>query len=569
MAMAAAVAADLRPATVTFTHQGTFERGFFRVGREAMASPEGLSQVGWRVQFNRDKASVRAEGRVVEVPARQVDGQRLVSLQDLLRELEARGAWTPGTDEFIVTGDLAKLEIRNNAILLASTLDAKVSLRQMSNPSRLVVDLEGVSMDPARKLRLAEGVRIGQYTRTTLRLVVEADGIDRVSIPRQVAGKAWEISTGTVALKVDPEPTPVAKKNPPQTPEANGSGVIIIRDDHDQPKDDASSVTETTPAGHTVDSQPAEPTLEGLIRLGAPRVTRQLNGNILLQFPLSGRLPNGASVTQTSSTAIEITAPRSRPEQPGSQGKLAEGIEQLTTEADRAGISRIQIQTAQPFGVQVDATGTSLNVLLVRPRSADGTLRGKVIVIDPGHGGKDSGAVGPDKKLFEKNLVLAISRRMADELTAGGATVILTRNDDTYPTLTARSDLANRSRADLFVSVHINSNRVANTASGVIIFYHGGSTMGKLLAQCINEAVVRVSQLREWAPMSDKRIHKSGFAVLRNTTMPGVLCELGFINNDRDRSLMVRPEWQAEIAKAISQGIRVFLGDVKANPDRP
>jgi N-acetylmuramoyl-L-alanine amidase len=98
-----------------------------------------------------------------------------------------------------------------------------------------------------------------------------------------------------------------------------------------------------------------------------------------------------------------------------------------------------------------------------------------------------------------------------------------------------------------------------------MIFHHKQEPLGKLLAECISREVAKVSELPNMGVISDGRIYNSGFAVLRNSTMPGVLCELGFINHNKDRRRMVTADFQKKVAEAIVRGIQIYLGERKPN----
>ena len=95
------------------------------------------------------------------------------------------------------------------------------------------------------------------------------------------------------------------------------------------------------------------------------------------------------------------------------------------------------------------------------PAAGQDKLSLKTVVIDPGHGGHDSGCISPDKKTYEKNLTLSISKLFAEKIrsTCPDVRVIMTRDDDRYVTLSGRADIANNAGADLFVSIHINAQQ--------------------------------------------------------------------------------------------------------------
>lgn len=178
----------------------------------------------------------------------------------------------------------------------------------------------------------------------------------------------------------------------------------------------------------------------------------------------------------------------------------------------------------------------------------------KVIVIDPGHGGSDPGAVATynGSAIYEKNLNLPIALAARDELIAHGYTVLMTRTTDTDVSLSARYLLANNNNATCFVSVHCNST-TSGTVKGTTCIYpnnHHIST-SKLLADIVHDNVLRYTALVSYtAPYQDVR----DLAVLRNTTMPAIITETGFMSNSSDLAYLVNSSNQRLIGLRIGYG---------------
>ncbi|NJK37008.1 MAG: N-acetylmuramoyl-L-alanine amidase [Oscillatoriales cyanobacterium RM2_1_1] len=179
------------------------------------------------------------------------------------------------------------------------------------------------------------------------------------------------------------------------------------------------------------------------------------------------------------------------------------------------------------------------------PARRDGRV---LIVIDPGHGGSDVGAVGVGG-LREKDVVFPISQQVAQILEQNGVQVILTRQNDFTVELEPRVDLANRFNADLFVSIHANA-ATRREASGVETFYYQS---GYSLAQYIQNSIL--ANFR----MENRGVKQARFFVLRNTAMPSALVEIGFVSNDYDASILADPTQQSRMAQAIAQGILQYL----------
>lgn len=187
------------------------------------------------------------------------------------------------------------------------------------------------------------------------------------------------------------------------------------------------------------------------------------------------------------------------------------------------------------------------------PPPVSGPIRGTVM-IDPGHGGKDSGTWPRGSSAYpEKVLVLDIAKQAAQMLAARGARVIMTRSTDVFPSLEQRSTLADRSGADLFVSIHVNSAPRNRAASGVEAHIYTQATSASIrAAQCIVAALSR-------AGIETRGIQRSNFHVLREHSRPAVLMECGFLTNSQDAALLNNGAYRAKLAAAIAEGIASYL----------
>lgn len=240
----------------------------------------------------------------------------------------------------------------------------------------------------------------------------------------------------------------------------------------------------------------------------------------------------------------------------------------------------------------------------------------RTVVIDPGHGGKDPGAPGPDSRNSEKHIVLKISRLLGDKIKEEypQVKVVYTRDGDTYPKLTDRVETAHRHNADLFISIHCNSVK-SKSASGssahilsrkdsrnpsrdlfdenveltklensVIQFeedqsvYNDDSAedqiLNTLLFNANYEYSVLLSQLivdnlavkpfHKWG----KGIHQNDFLLLKKMTCPAVLVETAFLSNTNERQLLISPKWQEEIAQRLFCAFKEYktMYDASVNP---
>lgn len=187
-----------------------------------------------------------------------------------------------------------------------------------------------------------------------------------------------------------------------------------------------------------------------------------------------------------------------------------------------------------------------------------GNLKGKIVTVDPGHGGSDSGAIGPSG-VMEKDITLAISKQLEKILKASGAKVFMTRDNDidvygpdasARNELMARSKVGNDNHADVFISIHCNSFTTPKP-KGTSTYYF--SAAGGELARDIHDEIVQETGL------TDRGINKANFFVLKNTYMPAVLVETAFISNPEEETLLKDDAFQAKIAKAIAKGLSDYF----------
>jgi len=181
-------------------------------------------------------------------------------------------------------------------------------------------------------------------------------------------------------------------------------------------------------------------------------------------------------------------------------------------------------------------------------------LSKKIILIDAGHGGYDPGKVSGSTQ--EKTINLAIAQKLQTYLEQADATALMTRVDDSDLANSKKSDMRTRkmtadtSNADIFVSIHQNSYP-SGSVKGAQVFYFNHSDNSKRLAQCIQ------NELKSFIDNDNKRevTENSSYYVLKNTSMPAVIVECGFLTNATEKSSLQDPDYQDRIAWAIYMGI--------------
>ena len=179
-------------------------------------------------------------------------------------------------------------------------------------------------------------------------------------------------------------------------------------------------------------------------------------------------------------------------------------------------------------------------------------LEGFTVVLDPGHGGDYDGANYEGVRECELNL--AIAEKTRDLLEAEGATVVMTRTDDTDVSLYARTDLAKSVGAHLFVSIHCNASTTHPDATGIYTAYHPGRAENLLLADTLRLSMMDATEAGDMGSWE-----RAELAVLRTATMPAALVECGYMSTPSELKLLVKPSYQEKLAQGIAAGISAFL----------
>jgi N-acetylmuramoyl-L-alanine amidase len=172
------------------------------------------------------------------------------------------------------------------------------------------------------------------------------------------------------------------------------------------------------------------------------------------------------------------------------------------------------------------------------------TLRFSNVVIDAGHGGKDGGSVW--NGLIEKKLCLDVAKRVEAGLKSRGLKTTMTRRADTFVELSQRARLANRIPSSIFVSVHFNGSR-KTLISGGEVYYR--SARGRVLASAISRSI------KSRVTGGTRGIFHGNYKVLRETQMPAVLVECGYLSNKREAARCATPTHRQKLADAIVNGI--------------
>ena len=177
-----------------------------------------------------------------------------------------------------------------------------------------------------------------------------------------------------------------------------------------------------------------------------------------------------------------------------------------------------------------------------------GATKNKV-VLDAGHGGSDYGAIR--EGINEKDITLEITQRVDAILRSKGYKTALVRSDDTYVSLEDRVDFSEKEEPEIFVSIHVNS-AVSNDPNGIETHWYHDYSKG--LAEVIHKHMTK-----QLPSSKDRGLFKSKFYVINHTTVPAVLCEVGFLSNDTERKELTTDSRKQKTAKAIAEGIIEYL----------
>lgn len=223
-------------------------------------------------------------------------------------------------------------------------------------------------------------------------------------------------------------------------------------------------------------------------------------------------------------------------------------------------------------------------------------LRVKRIVIDPGHGGKDAGAIGYYKRVYEKNIVLSLAKRLASQIRREiGCDVVLTRSTDRFLSLEERTAIANTRDADLFISLHTNAHKskraygietyflnLATDDDAILVAARENATTKKSISdlQTILNDLMQNSKINEssrlatfvqkslygtmkkrYSKIKNKGVKQAPFYVLLGAQMPAILIETSFISNQRECKRLTRADYQNDLCKAIVKGVRQYIED--------
>lgn len=470
-------------------------------------------------------------------------------------------AFTPGIRQVALTDQ--GITIRSSGEI------GQYKVMEFTEPHRLVIDLYDQNLQLAQNTiplnhPLVKQVRASQHSwePKIARLVLDLDDKIEYNILRGKTAREIIIQTKSLVKTTTPgKPTEVKKpvETTPTKPSTGQSGTT------NPPTTTPTKPTTQPGSGQTTKPTPPQPT-----KPATPNTAPAANETILAEAKEYGDKElvsvgiegNGQKLVLRTSTPVTyevyhlVSPERLVIDLMGVKTKLTQ--DQITV--NKGDVKSVRMhQHPDKVRVVYDLGKYEGHRVLSQKRAqvveislGFSSLAGAVIVIDPGHGGSDPGAVG-GKGTFEKNINLAVALKVAALLKGAGAKVVMTRDSDVYPTLGERVDIANQLNADIFVSVHCNSLKRVDPGGTEVFVAPRSAITSMALAQAVQKSLVKQIGL------FDRGVKSNEFYVLNHTNMPSVLVELAFISKEEEEILLNDPAFQDKAALGIYEGIRAFF----------
>ena len=465
-----------------------------------------------------------------------------------------------------------RFDTEENKLTFTTDDSVQPTAQLLSNPTRLVIDLPGTTLSaPEAESFNNQGireVRVGELDEETTRLVVEYERGYTVD-PNQVQVRGESARQWTVQL---PEATASEADTIAQAPgETSATAVSSSRGIgqnrvSNRPVQGASTRIQgvtATADGFFIRTAGESPELEVSRDEddGQRTITLTVEEAAVSLGLTSARLPEN----RYSIERWEVDQASANPARAEITLVLGEQSPDWEVSAGDSGIvilpKDVSISSVPDEGTAGGASSNSLvtasNRLPAATRQVDPdelpTLpNGRfTVVLDPGHGGRDPGAVGING-LQEKQVVNDITPQVAAILRQQGVNVVLTRQSDVEVDLAPRVQIAERANASIFVSIHANAISMSRPdVNGLETFY--SSDAGQRLANTVHSTVLRAMGMR------DRRVRSARFYVIRRTSMPAILIETGFVTGAEDAPNLADPAWRERMATAIAQGILLHL----------
>jgi N-acetylmuramoyl-L-alanine amidase len=454
-----------------------------------------------------------------------------------------------------------------NRIDFTTSGSVKPEAQMLANPTRLIVDLPETKLNqPTSSQSLNNGIkslRVGQFDVDRTRMVLELDpgySIDPQQVLIQAStSKQWSIQLPT------PQPLKTFPRGAPVGPVSvfNESGQIVVAQPY-RPK--IASNLNTTPVNYIA----LDPTRTGILVQADRQSRTQLKYKIVLDDRANSyritipnaRLVPGYQIPGDSQRYLTVSV------QGDDLAIVVRRTDGIKVDIVRQyldnrwvylqpifGSSQIATRPAEiPInGPRTTSTPTSKQDTTPQVRPNNGK---PLVLLDPGHGGKDSGAIGLDG-LREVDVILPIALRVAAILEKQGIAVKMTRNSDYFVGLEERVTMARDVGATLFVSIHANSIDNRPDVNGLETYHYN---IGQSLADTVHKVVLEYINKNGFY-LNDRRVRSARFLVLRKSTIPAILVETGYLTSEAESARLRRDDYQKAMAEAIAKGIIQYVKD--------
>ncbi len=531
---------------------------------QVMAPVDAVRLLGanYRPNSNGTVTITAASGQQITTPYTLTSQRYCVPFQKVALALGGMTDWQPTTATLTVRAKLQMVRQNFGQLSIYTSYPVYYSVKRIGSPERLYVDLYGLSLGTAPASVPVSGrdiaqIRSGQINEQTVRITIDLKG-----------ARPFQVLSGIEASEVKVALGGVASPSVPPPPSAAPPHLVVAATPHLPQNPRAVIIT-------GVDYKVVSPALtQIMVSTSGPAKyrTETLDSPNRLAFDLAGAvLDKGVKVVQAVDNPVIKAIRVGRLLTP--QTKFGRVVLDLSRMVGFT-VDSHPTETGMTYLISVITSDPATPTAIVAPVAPVGpyvpsvptsvSLAGKIIVIDPGHGGRDTGASAGlhPFDVYEKNITLAIARRVQTVLTRNGATVIMTRTDDSFPALESRPEIANARHADYFISIHADSSAIGrNTLAGTTVYFHAQTSVCRLMAADIGRRISETSGLSYNGVKSDTIRFRTGFAVLRGSEMPAVLVETGYMNNDRDLATLRNDAGQQRIAEGITAGLRDFIAD--------
>jgi len=502
-----------------------------------------------RLRINDPYALVGTEPRLLPIAPVLIRGIPFIPAQAVFGLL---GAWTKfDEDEQIlrVSSVVNAVQVQRAPgvlrLIARATGPLQASTRTLSNPDRMVIDLTNAvfrlpDQDTAINDAGVARVRIAQFQAKPAITRVVLDLLQPVDVRVADSATAFDL---TIEVRprapgsLPPVPVPAATPAPGPSPAATPAGSMPS-----PPPDDPGTGTSPSPAPGATPAVAGESLKVMQVRVEqSSGVTRVIvEATATLQYVVRELIdPDRLVVDLLDTVFIPV-----KQEIPVNSAAV-ENVRAAQFQAD-PDIARVVLTLKRKvaYTIATEAGGSTL-VIAVN----DAPLRGHAVVLDPGHGGKDPGAIGPTG-LVEKTVTLDVALRVRRILVEDGIRVIMTRETDVFVDLADRPRLGRERGGTVFVSIHANAN-TQSAVNGSETYYL--SAQGLALAQMIQDELGRALGL------PSRGIKTANFLVLRENTLPAVLVEIAFISHPQEEARLRDEAFRDRIAAAVARGITRFL----------